>query len=73
MERGAYARHRADHKNLEGPLMPILHAVQHAFGHVPEAAVPVIAEANSTCRAPKSMASSHFITISGANCPASTF
>ena len=26
----------AEHKNLEGPLMPVLHATMHAFGHVPE-------------------------------------
>jgi len=33
----------ADHKHLEGPLMPILHADQHVFGYVPEEAIPVIA------------------------------
>ena len=36
---------------LEGPLLPILHAVQHAFGHVPEAAVPVIADVLNLSRA----------------------
>jgi formate dehydrogenase subunit gamma len=36
---------------LEGPLLPILHAVQHAFGHVPEAAVPVIAGVLNLTRA----------------------
>ena len=41
----------SDHKGLEGPLMPILHATMHAFGHVPEAAVPVIAEALNLSRA----------------------
>jgi formate dehydrogenase subunit gamma len=35
----------ADHQGLEGPLLPILHAVQAAFGHVPEVAVPQIAKA----------------------------
>jgi formate dehydrogenase subunit gamma len=35
----------ADHQGLEGPLLPILHAVQVAFGHVPEVAVPQIAKA----------------------------
>jgi formate dehydrogenase subunit gamma len=35
----------ADHRGLEGPLLPILHAVQAAFGHIPEAAVPQIAAA----------------------------
>ena len=33
------------HKDMEGALLPILHAVQAEFGHVPEAALPVIAEA----------------------------
>ncbi len=36
---------------LEGPLLPILHAVQHAFGHVPEAAVPLIAARLNLSRA----------------------
>lgn len=34
----------ADHRNMEGPLLPILHAVQDAFGHVPQEALPVIAQ-----------------------------
>ncbi len=29
---------------LEGPLLPILHAVQHEYGHVPGAALPRIAD-----------------------------
>ena len=29
--------------DLEGPLLPMLHALQHAFGHVPDAAVPILA------------------------------
>jgi formate dehydrogenase subunit gamma len=33
----------AAHRGLEGPLLPILHAVQEAYGYVPEAAVPQIA------------------------------
>jgi formate dehydrogenase subunit gamma len=33
------------HQGLEGPLLPILHAIQAAFGFVPEAAVPQIAKA----------------------------
>lgn len=36
---------------LEGPLLPILHAIQHAFGHVPEAAVPLIAARLNLSRA----------------------
>jgi len=31
------------HNGMEGPLLPILHAIQHEFGHVPQAALPVIA------------------------------
>lgn len=31
------------HQCLEGPLLPILHAVQAAFGHVPQSAIPQIA------------------------------
>ncbi len=41
----------ADHEGLEGPLMPILHAVQEAFGHVPEEAVPVLARELNLSRA----------------------
>ena len=36
---------------LEGPLLPIFHAVQSEFGHVPQAALPVIAEAVNISRA----------------------
>ena len=32
-------------KDLEGPLLPILHGIQHEFGHVPSETLPVIAEA----------------------------
>jgi formate dehydrogenase subunit gamma len=31
------------HRGMEGAMLPILHAVQEAFGHVPEAALPLIA------------------------------
>jgi formate dehydrogenase subunit gamma len=34
----------AAHLALEGPLLPILHAVQHEFGHIPDAAIPRIAD-----------------------------
>lgn len=37
--------------NLEGPLLPILHAVQAEFGHIPKEAQPVIAEAVNISRA----------------------
>lgn len=41
----------AAYRGLEGPLLPILHAVQGAFGHIPQAAVPAIAGALNTTRA----------------------
>ena len=41
----------AAHEGMEGPLLPILHAVQVAFGHVPQAALPVIAQALLISRA----------------------
>jgi formate dehydrogenase subunit gamma len=39
------------HRDMEGAALPILHAVQEALGHVPEAAIPVIAEALNISRA----------------------
>ncbi len=39
------------HAGREGPLLPILHDVQAAFGHVPSAALPVIAGALNLTRA----------------------
>jgi formate dehydrogenase subunit gamma len=33
------------HQGLEGPLLPILHAIQEAFGYVPDSAIPQIAAA----------------------------
>lgn len=38
-------------QDLDGPLLPILHAIQGAFGCVPREAVPVIAEALNLTRA----------------------
>jgi formate dehydrogenase subunit gamma len=38
-------------KTLEGPLLPILHALQHDYGHVPEAALPLIARELNLSRA----------------------
>lgn len=35
----------AQHIDREGPLLPILHAVQEAFGHIPASARPLIARA----------------------------
>lgn len=41
----------AEHSHLEGPLMPILHAVQHAFGYVPQEVTPVLARELNLSRA----------------------
>jgi formate dehydrogenase subunit gamma len=41
----------ADHAHLEGPLLPILHAVQDEIGCLPEAAILPIAEALNISRA----------------------
>ena len=38
-------------KSLEGPLLPILHALQHEYGYVPEAALPLIARELNLSRA----------------------
>ncbi|MDO8882136.1 MAG: formate dehydrogenase subunit gamma [Pseudotabrizicola sp.] len=39
------------HQGVEGALLPILHAVQAEFGHVPQAALPVIAQGVGVTRA----------------------
>jgi formate dehydrogenase subunit gamma len=39
------------HGATEGPLLPILHDLQSIFGHVPRAAVPLLAEALNISRA----------------------
>ncbi|MFO1050432.1 MAG: formate dehydrogenase subunit gamma [Geminicoccaceae bacterium] len=41
----------AEFAELEGPLLPILHALNDRFGHVDEATVPVIADALNLSRA----------------------
>jgi formate dehydrogenase subunit gamma len=41
----------AEHRARPGPLLPLLHAVQHALGHVPASAVPAIATGLSLSRA----------------------
>jgi formate dehydrogenase subunit gamma len=41
----------AQHKGCDGAALPILHALQTAFGHVPRAALPLIAEALNVTRA----------------------
>ena len=39
------------HQGLEGPLLPILHAIQEAFGYVPDSAIPQIAKALTLSKA----------------------
>ncbi len=39
------------HKAMEGPLLPILHAIQVEFGYIPQAALPVIAKGLNISRA----------------------
>lgn len=39
------------HRGLDGALLPILHALQHTFGFVPQAALPQIAEALNISKA----------------------
>jgi formate dehydrogenase subunit gamma len=41
----------AQHAGLEGPLLPILHGIQHEFGFVPSDSLPVIADALNMSRA----------------------
>ena len=41
----------AEHDRLEGATLVILHALQEAFGHVPEPAIPMIAAALNLSRA----------------------
>jgi formate dehydrogenase subunit gamma len=41
----------AEHKQLEGPTLVILHALQESFGYVPEPAIPMIALALNLSRA----------------------
>jgi formate dehydrogenase subunit gamma len=41
----------AEHLGLEGPLLPILHALNEELGYVDDAAVPLLAEALNLTRA----------------------
>ena len=41
----------ADHSHIEGGTLVILHALQEAFGYVPEAAIPMVAHALNLSRA----------------------
>ena len=39
------------YRHMDGAALPMLHALQERFGHVPEAAVPLVAEALNRSRA----------------------
>lgn len=41
----------AAHAHLEGPLLPILHALQAEFGYVPREAIPIVAHGLNLTRA----------------------
>src|SRR5882724_5412207 len=41
----------AAHMGVDGAALPMLHALQEAFGHVPEDAVPMVAQALNLSRA----------------------
>lgn len=41
----------AEHRSVEGPTLVILHALQAAFGYVPEPAIPMVASALNLSRA----------------------
>jgi formate dehydrogenase subunit gamma len=41
----------SEHASLEGPMLPILHVLQQEFGHIDEAAAPLIASALNLTRA----------------------
>lgn len=41
----------AEHASQEGATLVILHALQEAFGHVPETAIPMVAQALNLSRA----------------------
>jgi len=41
----------AEYRDVEGPLLPILHALQGTFGYIDKSAVPIIADALNLSRA----------------------
>ncbi len=47
----AGARVIADHAGVRGPLLPVLHALQHEFGYVDAAAIPLVAKRLNVSRA----------------------
>ena len=50
-EPGRGAEIIAEHTHLEGATLVMLHALQEAFGYIPEPAIPMIAEALNLSRA----------------------
>jgi len=58
-------------KELEGPLIPILHALNDRFGHISDEAMVIVATC-STSRGRKCKAWSDSITISAASRPGAT-
>src|ERR1700743_1147299 len=50
-EAGRAAEIIGEHAHLEGATLVILHALQEAFGYVPEPAIPMVAEALNLSRA----------------------
>jgi len=50
-DRGEIATLAARHAGERGALLPLLHAIQKALGHVPAEAVPIVAEALNLSRA----------------------
>ncbi|WP_110597738.1 formate dehydrogenase subunit gamma [Salinicola lusitanus] len=40
-----------EYRSLPGAMLPTLHALQNRFGHIPEAAIPIVAEALRHTRA----------------------
>ncbi len=59
------------HDGMEGPLLPILHAVQASYGHIPQDAIPVIASGLNISRAEVHGVVS-FTTISARKRPVAT-
>lgn len=56
MQRAPWNRDRAqaiidEHKHLDGAALPMLHALQHEFGHIAEEALPLIAHTLNLTRA----------------------
>ena len=51
IDRGAVNAMAQQHRNMPGGLLPALHAIQDTLGHVPDEAVPTLADAFNLSRA----------------------